>query len=126
MTDEIERFDYLTPAIGDVVEGLSDYEKIYALEQMSDYVPLRTLPGENGMSAIYRLELTESQRKMIAEGADMLVEILHFGGPLAPSRMMLINMSGLDEQEKKSMARWFAAQSKGPYRVQSENVEGSD
>jgi hypothetical protein len=57
------RFDYLTPAIGPVIDGLEDYERIYALEQMTDYVPLRTLPGENGRSAIYRLELTEEQRK---------------------------------------------------------------
>jgi hypothetical protein len=43
-------FDYLSASIGPVVEGLEDYEKIYALDQ-PQYIPLRTLPGENGMAA---------------------------------------------------------------------------
>lgn len=113
----MNRFDYLTPATGAVVEGLEDHEKIFALEQMADYLPLRTLPGENGKSAIYRLELSERQRQMIAEGADVLVEILHFGGPLAPSRLMLMNQRDLSEQESHNLSRWFAAQTKGPYRI---------
>jgi hypothetical protein len=113
----INRFDYLSPAIGPVVEGLEDFEKIYALEQMADYLPLRTLPGESGRSSIYRLELTEDQRRIVAEGADVLVEILHYGGPLAPSRVMLMNQSGLTNQERNNFKRWFAAQTKGPYRT---------
>lgn len=113
----MNRFDYLTPAIGAVVEGLEDHEKIYALEQMAEYLPVRTLPGENGKSAIYRLELNEEQRRIIAEGGDILVEILHFGGPLAPSRVMVLNQRELPQDEQRSLKRWFAAQTKGPYRV---------
>lgn len=102
------QFDYLMPAQGPVVEGLEDSEKIYALEQ-GEYLPLRTLRGEHGASAIYRCELTEHQRKMIAEGADVLVEILHFGGPLAPSRVMILNQH---DDSNGALAKWFVAQAK--------------
>jgi hypothetical protein len=108
-------FDYLKPAIGPVVDGLEDHEKIYALEQ-GCYVPIRTLPGEGGASAIYRCELTDEQRQMVSDGADVLVEILHSGGPLAPSRVMILNQQGIEEEkEKQQLAKWFAAQTKGPY-----------
>lgn len=109
----MNRFDYLTPATGPVVEGLEDREKIYALEQMHKYAPLRTLPGESGNSAIYRVELTPEQRQMIAEGSDILVEILHYGGALAPSRVMLLNQKDMDEPID-AMARWLRAQLKIP------------
>lgn len=97
--------------MGPVVEGLEDCEKIYALEQ-GKYLPLRTLPGENGVSAIYRCELTKAQRQMVAEGADVLVEILHFGGLLAPSRVMLLNQKDLKPEESQQMAEWFCGQAK--------------
>lgn len=114
----MSRFDYLSPAIGPVVEGLEDHEKIYALEQMDKYVPLRTLPGESGKSAIYRVELTEDQRRLVADGGDILVEVLHLGGPLAPTRVMVLNQSDLSDSERGNMARWFAAQTQGPYRAE--------
>lgn len=109
----MRRFDYLHPSIGPVVDGLEDDEKIYALDQMEDYLPIRTLPGESGNSAIYRCELTDDQRKMVAEGADVLVEIIHFGGRLAPSRVMLLNQANYEADEsKENMASWFRAQAK--------------
>jgi len=107
----MSRFDYLTPAIGPVIDGLEDHEKIYALEQ-AEYIPIRTLLGERGHSAIYRCELTEEQRKIIADGGDVLVEIIHFGGPLAPSRVMVLNQKDLTEQEKSNFASWLTAQLK--------------
>lgn len=111
------RFDYLMPAQGPVVAGLEDHEKIYALEQ-SEYLAIRTLPAEEGASAIYRCELSSAQRQMIADGADVLIEIVHFGGPLAPSRVMLLNQRDLGaDGEVDALARWFGAQTKGPYRV---------
>jgi len=113
----MDRFDYLEPAQGQVVEGLEDHERIFALEQ-GQYKPLRTLAGERGLSSIYRLELSDSQRKMVADGADVLVEVLHFGGPMAPTRVMLFNQRGVGEDEKDPMARWFAAQTKAPYSVE--------
>ena len=111
MLDDRARFVYLTPAIGAVIDGLEDREKIYALEQ-PEYTPIRTLRGEDGQSAIYRCELTAEQRQMVAEGADVLVEIMHFGGPLAPSRVMLINQSDLSDADKGKLASWFSAQAK--------------
>jgi hypothetical protein len=111
----MSRFDYLAPTIGPVVDGLEEREKIYALEQ-GEYLPLRTLPGENGASAIYRCELTSEQRQMVADGADVLVEIVHFGGPLAPSRVMILNQQNLQDGESKdNLARWFSVQTKAPY-----------
>jgi hypothetical protein len=111
------RFDYLKPAQGPVVDGLEDHEKIFALEQ-AEYLPLRTLPAYGGNSAIYRCEMTPEQRAMVAAGADVLVEIVHYGGPLAPSRVMLINQTNFQVGESKElMAQWFASQTHGPYVV---------
>jgi hypothetical protein len=103
------RFDYLTPAQGPVVDGLEDHEKIYALEQ-ADYLPIRTLQGERGRSAIYRVEMSQQQRQMVADGADVLVEILHFGGPLAPSRVMLLDQQNVEHKE--NWVNWLIAQFK--------------
>jgi hypothetical protein len=100
-------FEYLSASIGPVVEGLEDFEKIYALEQ-GQYIPLRTLPGENGDSAITKWELSEEQRKAIAEGADILLEVLHFKGPLAPVRLMVVSR----EDELESWNEWLCAQMK--------------
>lgn len=107
------RFDYLKPSLGPVVDGLEDHEKIYALEQ-GEYLPIRTLIGEGGRSAIYRCELTPSQRAMVSAGADVLVEILHFGGPLAPSRVMLLNQQQDygEGESQKTLVRWLSAQMK--------------
>lgn len=104
-------FEYLSASIGPVVEGLEDHEKIYALEQ-GQYIPLRTLPGENGHSAITRWELSPMHRQMIADGADIMLEVIHFRGPLAPVRMMLAKQ----ENDPKLWNEWFCAQTKGPYR----------
>jgi len=115
------RFDYLKPAQGPVVDGLEDHEKIFALDQ-SEYLPIRTLPAEGGESAIYRCEMTEEQRRMVAAGADVLVEIFHFGGPLAPSRVMLLNQQNFGEGESKDrLAHWFVIQTRGP--LQRETYE---
>ena len=108
----MSRFAYLEPAIGPVINGLEGHEKIYALEQMAEYKPIRTLLGEHGRSSIYRCELTSEQRAIIAAGGDVLIEILHFGGPLAPSRVMVLNQSDIQEQERGNLARWLTAQLK--------------
>ena len=110
------RFDYLKPALGPVVNGLEDHEKIYALEQ-AEYLPLRTLAGENGNSAIYRCELTPEQRELVARGGDVLIEILHFGGPMAPSRVMLLDQQydmllRDDGENPNKLADWLSAQLK--------------
>ncbi len=107
-------FDYLSASIGPVVEGLEDYEKIYALDQ-PQYIPLRTLPGENGLSAITRWTPTDEQREAIANGADILLEVFHFGQPLSPVRMMILDQSHIEEDAKGNFLKWFAATTKGPY-----------
>jgi hypothetical protein len=106
-------FEYLSASIDPVVEGLEDFEKIYALEQ-GNYIPLRTLPGENGNSAITRWVLTPDQRREIAEGADIMLEVIHFRGPLAPVRMMVV-APPKDEEDKKMWRQWFCVQTKGNY-----------
>ncbi len=107
----MNRFDYVNPAIEAVVDGLEDFERIIALEQ-GQYIPLRTLPGENGNSRIYRVSLTDEQREMVATGAD--VEILTFGGPMAPSRVMLLNQREMNDEERLNLAAWFRAQAQIP------------
>ena len=108
-------FEYMSASIGPVVEGPENYETIYALDQ-PQYIPLRTLPGENGHSAISRWELTPEQRKAIVDGADILLEVTHFGGPLAPVRMMILNDRGrVAEDAKDNFKDWFCAQTKGTY-----------
>lgn len=118
-------FDYLSASIGPVVEGLEEFEKIYALEQ-GEYIPLRTLPGkvedplptrlttlpaENSYSAITRWEPTPEQRQAIADGADIFLEVIHFRGPLAPVRLAI----GKQENDVDLWNEWFAAQTRGPY-----------
>jgi hypothetical protein len=103
-------FDYLMASIGPVVDGLEDFEKIYALEQ-AEYIPLRTLPGENGLSAITRWELSPEQRQAILDGADIFLEVFHFRRPLAPVRMAI----GKQENNTQLWNSWFAAQTKAPY-----------
>ena len=116
-------FDYLSASIGPVVEGLEDFEKIYALEQ-AEYIPLRTLPGENGLSAITRWELTAKQREDVANGADVFLEVIHFCGPLAPVRLAI----GKQENDPLLWNEWFAAQTKGPYykEVSKRRREGAN
>lgn len=115
--------EYLSASIGPVVEGLEDFEKIYALEQ-GNYIPLRTLPGDYGMSAITRWELTPKQRQAITDGADIMLEVIHFGGPLAPVRVAVMKM----ENDPHLWRRWFCAQTNGPYFTKilkrTEDAEG--
>lgn len=108
------RLDFLSPSIESVVEGLEGIEKIYALEQ-GQYNPLRTLPGQNGMSAITRWVLTPNQVAMIGEGADILLEVVHVRGDLAPVRMMLLNQLNLTPGSRRRLQQYFCAQTNGGY-----------
>lgn len=106
-------FDYLTLHDGPVVKGLEQFETVYAKDQ-PQYLPMRTLPGENGNSAIARFSLTPEQREAIAGGADILLEILHYRGPLAPSRMMVSSNCDIDTD---NFRHWFRHQTRGPYQL---------
>ncbi len=82
-------FEYMQPRNGPVFDGLEKYEVIYAHDQ-PEYIPLRTLvSADHFRSAISRWTLTPEQRKAIAEGADIFLEISTFGKPLQPIRMMV-------------------------------------
>ena len=65
------RFDYLSPRLALLSMGLRTRRPFLLLNSRS--VSIRTIPGENGKSAIYRCALTDEQRKMVADGADVLV-----------------------------------------------------
>lgn len=82
-------FDYLQPRNGPVVDGLEYQEHVYAKDQ-PEYIPLRTLKSNGSMGAVIsRWTLTPGQRKAIADGADIFLELSTFGGPLQPSRMAI-------------------------------------
>jgi len=77
-------FEYLEPAKGIVVPGLDEFEFVYAKNQ-PQYNPLRTIKANNpGGSVLSRWTLTDAQREAVANGADIFLELLTFGGPLAP------------------------------------------
>jgi hypothetical protein len=114
-------FDYLTSHDGPVVGGLEKYETVYAKDQ-PEYLPLRTLPGEQGNSAISRFHLTEAQRKAVAEGADIYLEILHFKGPLAPSRLMVVSEP---HESATYFKEWWKVQTKGTYPIDEDAGSGS-
>lgn len=103
-------FDFVEPHDGPVVIGLEQHERVYAKNQ-PQYRPLRTLPARGGVSAISRFHLTDNQRKAIAEGADLYLELLHFGGPLAPSLMMVMS----EPPDTDNFRAWWIAQTKAPY-----------
>lgn len=82
-------FDYLQPRNGPVVDGLEHQETVYAKDQ-PEYVPLRTLRSNGRMGAVIsRWTLTPEQRKAVAEGADIFLELSTFHGPLQPTRVAI-------------------------------------
>lgn len=80
-------FEYLQPHDGPVFDGLEKSEIVFAKDQ-PEYLPLRCLRGKGRMGAVLsRWSPTEEQRRAIAEGADIILELSTFGGPLQPIRM---------------------------------------
>jgi len=80
-------FDYLQPRNGPVVDGLEDQEVVYAKKSL-EYAPLRTLVSSGRMGGVIsRWTLTPEQRKAIAEGADIYLELSTFHQLLQPIRM---------------------------------------
>jgi len=94
-------FDYLSPKDGPVVDGLESQETVYAANQ-PEYIPLRTLKSSGPMGGVLsRWTLTPEQRKAVAEGADIFLELSAFHGPLQPIRMAISDTSG------SKFADWF-------------------
>ncbi len=80
-------YDFIQPHNGPVVDGLEGRELVYA-ELQPQYNPLRTLVSiGRARRVISRWTLTEEQRKAVAVGADIFLELLTFGHPLQPIRM---------------------------------------
>lgn len=80
-------FKYLKPADRPIFNGLESEEVVYAKDQ-PEYIPLRTLVSESAeRRVISRWTFTDEQRKAIAEGADIFLELLTFEHPLQPIRM---------------------------------------
>lgn len=75
---------FLEPKDGPVAPGEEEREVVYAKNQIQ-YKPLRTLRGDAVDSpVISRWSPTDEQRKMIAEGKDIFLELLTFHQPLQP------------------------------------------
>jgi len=63
-----------------------EIEKVCALDQ-EEYLPIIILPvvyGDGTSGASVRFRLTEEERKLVAEGADIVLTELTFGRPFTP------------------------------------------
>jgi hypothetical protein len=88
---------YLLPKDGPVVDGFDDKEVVYAKNQ-PQYNPLRVLRSAGREGNVFsRWSPTAKQRKMIAEGSDIYLELLTYHGPLAPSRMFISDDNQFDK-----------------------------
>lgn len=105
-------FETIKPYDGPVIVGLERFEVVYAKGQ-PQYLPLRTLPGRNGDSAIARFHPTDAQRQAIAAGADIYLELLHFRSPLAPSVLMVMS----EPADSDIFRSWWIAQTCMPYQL---------
>jgi hypothetical protein len=80
-------FEYLQPHDGPVIDGLEQYEIVMAKNQ-PEYVPLRCLPGKTLQGErLSRWTPTPEQRKAIADGADIFLELWTYNAPMNPIRM---------------------------------------
>lgn len=80
-------FDFIQPADKPVIDSLEEFEITYAKDQ-PEYNPLRTLRSRTEKAAVLsRWSLTPEQRKAVADGADIFLELWTFGRPLQPIRM---------------------------------------
>jgi hypothetical protein len=89
-------FEYLHPAQGPVIPGLEEFEIVMAKDQ-PEYIPLRVIPGQTREGErLSRWTLTESQRKAIAEGADIFLELLTFNYAMQPIRIAVCDTPNPD------------------------------
>lgn len=82
-------FSFVGIKDGPVIEGMESEEVVYAKDQ-PQYLPLRALVSKGPWGrVISRWTFTPEQRKAIAEGADVLLELSTQHEPLQPIRMMV-------------------------------------
>lgn len=70
-----------------------EIERVIALDQ-EQYLPIVVLPvryTDNTSGLSVRFRLTEDERKAIAEGADIILTEMTFGGPFTPVNMQVCN-----------------------------------
>jgi hypothetical protein len=68
-----------------VVPGNEAFEVVYAKDQ-EEYTPLPVLRTEKVL--LTRWRLNDDERQHIANGGDLFICVLHFGGPLQPIKPM--------------------------------------
>lgn len=77
-------YDWLNPKDGPVIVGL-EREQLTLAKNQPEYRMLRVLQGmPPEYRTISRWELTPAQRKIIADGGDIFLEMLTFGHPPMP------------------------------------------
>jgi hypothetical protein len=92
---------YLKPKDGPVINGHESDEIVYA-EDQPQYIPLRTLVGsDRDRKVLSRWSPNPEQRKALAEGADIYLQLLTFGDPLQPILMFIGD--DLEDWEKISV-----------------------
>jgi hypothetical protein len=80
---------FLQPADRPVIDELVEHETVFAKSQ-PPYHPLRALRSQTPEGRVMsRWTLTAEQRKAVAEGADVFLELLTFGDLLQPIRMLV-------------------------------------
>lgn len=91
--------EFLNPHDGPVVNGLEDYEIVYAKDQ-PEYKPLRVLQAKTERRETYcRWSLTDEQRQAIAGGADLFLCVLVFDRPLTPVSLFIATQGDIDPIE---------------------------
>lgn len=71
-------------------EEFQEMEKVIALDQ-EEYIPLIVLPVLNlNNPVLARWQFTEEERKLVAEGADLIVCELCFGNPYTPIGLEIV------------------------------------
>jgi hypothetical protein len=79
--------EQIRPADRPIVDGLDHLEVVYAKNQ-PEYLPLRTLcSGSPDRRVTSRWTLTPDQREAVAEGADIFLTLLTYGGSVHPVMM---------------------------------------
>lgn len=80
---------FLMPRMGPVIASYEDQQVVYGEEQ-PQYIPLPALSShDKKMRVLTRWSPSAEQRRRIAEGEDLLLELVTFGSPLQPIRMFL-------------------------------------
>jgi hypothetical protein len=76
--------------VSPVMPGSASIERIYGANQ-PEYVPLPAVYLDTPSRAVItRWRLTDEERNAVAAGADIVLSLLTFGQPLAPSHMQVV------------------------------------